>query len=253
MVKITVYSAKGVKKGTTSLPSGLTAEENLPLLAQAIRVYGDRKHPGLSKVKTRGVVTGSTRKIYRQKGTGSARHGARNAPIFVGGGIAHGPKGIKRVLSLPAKMRRKAFRVALTLKAKEGNLIAIEAVSNFTKTKEIAHLIKTINPDMENSANNFRYTLVLSEKNRKVAKIARNIANLEVMPFRNLNAESVYLGGVIIIDQEAFTEKIDSQGKVKQSQKEVLQVKKELPIKTKKESKTSQTKKIRKVKKGAKK
>jgi len=73
------------------------------------------------------------------------------------------------------------------------------------------------------------------------------------MPFRNLNAESVYLGGVIIIDQEAFTEKIDSQGKVKQSQKEVLQVKKELPIKTKKESKTSQTKKIRKVKKGAKK
>src|SRR3989344_5464652 len=207
MIKLNVYSPKATKKEAIPLPKSLEAKVNMKLLAQAIRVYEDRSHPGLSQVKTRGEVKISTRKIYKQKGTGYARHGARNAPIFVGGGIAHGPKGIKRVLSLPAKMRRKAFRVALTLKAKEGNLIAIEAVSNFTKTKEIAHLIKTINPDMENSANNFRYTLVLSEKNRKVAKIARNIANLEVMPFRNLNAESVYLGGVIIIDQEAFTEK----------------------------------------------
>ena len=108
---------------------------NKILLTQAIRVYTARRHPGLSKVKTRGEVIASTRKIYRQKGTGQARHGAISAPIFVGGGVAHGPKGVKRQLSLPKKMRRKALSIALSVKAKEGNLLVVEGISKLKKNK----------------------------------------------------------------------------------------------------------------------
>src|SRR3990170_7427665 len=126
MIKLTIYSAKGTRKGSTNLPKSFIEKENLALLSQAVRVYEDRKHPGLSKVKTRGEVTASTRKIYRQKGTGGARHGAISAPIFVGGGIAHGPKGVKRILSLPKKMRKKALISSLNWKLKDSELFVID-------------------------------------------------------------------------------------------------------------------------------
>src|SRR3989344_3759198 len=134
MVKLDVYSAKGIKKGYANLPERFVEKENLPLLAQAIRVYEARLHPGLAKVKTRGEVIASTRKIYRQKGTGGARHGAKSAPIFVGGGVTHGPKGLKRILTLPAKMRKKALGTALSLKAKEEKVFVIDGVSGFKKS-----------------------------------------------------------------------------------------------------------------------
>src|SRR3990167_6881084 len=106
MIKLNVYSPKATKKEAIPLLKSLEAKVNMKLLAQAIRVYEDRSHPGLSQVKTRGEVKISTRKIYKQKGTGYARHGAKSAPIFVGGGIAHGPKGIKRKLALPKKKKK---------------------------------------------------------------------------------------------------------------------------------------------------
>ena len=77
MNKIDVYSIDASKKGDILTPANFKEKLNLELLSQAIRVYGDRKHPGLNKTKTRGEVRISTRKIYRQKGTGFARHGAK--------------------------------------------------------------------------------------------------------------------------------------------------------------------------------
>src|SRR3990167_4989258 len=199
MVKLDVYSAKGIKKGSTNLPERFVEKENLPLLAQAIRVYEARLHPGLAKVKTRGEVIASTRKIYRQKGTGGARHGAKSAPIFVGGGVAHGPKGLKRSLSLPARMRKIALGAALTMAAKEGKLLVVDALSDFKKTKEIAALLKKIGGS--------RFTLVLSDQNLQLQKLARNISNINIIPFRGLNAHGGYLGGTIILDKEALSPK----------------------------------------------
>src|SRR3990167_9301765 len=109
MVKLTIYSAKGIRKGSTNLPNNFVEKINLPLMAQAVRVYEDRQHPGLAKAKTRGEVTASTRKIYRQKGTGGARHGAISAPIFRGGGIAFGPKPRNFELKLSKQMKKKAL------------------------------------------------------------------------------------------------------------------------------------------------
>ena len=141
MNKLNVYTSKGVKKAPVSFPKVFQEKENLVLLAQAIRVYEWKKHPGLSKVKTRGEVVASTRKIYRQKGTGRARHGAKSAPIFVGGGKAHGPRGVKRKLAFPRKMRQRALKIALTMKAKDRAMIVIEEISSLKKTKEAQQLL----------------------------------------------------------------------------------------------------------------
>ena len=144
MSKLNVYTSKGTQKTSMSLPKKFSEQENMALLAQAIRVYEDKLHLGLSKTKTRGEVALSKRKAWRQKGTGRARHGARSAPIFAGGGVTHGPKGVKTKLGLPKKMRRKALGVALSIKAKNGKVLVVDGLSSLKKTKEAAALLDNI-------------------------------------------------------------------------------------------------------------
>src|SRR5581483_3879222 len=118
-----VYDLKGKAIGRVTLPSEVFGvEENPHLLAQAVRVYLANQRQGTVSTKTRGEVQGSTRKIYRQKGTGRARHGGIRAPIFVHGGIVFGPKPREFSLSMPQKMRRLALFTALSGKVKDGEL-----------------------------------------------------------------------------------------------------------------------------------
>lgn len=187
------------------MPKIMQEKENLVLLAQAIRVYEAKSHPALSKTKSRGEVALSKRKIWRQKGTGRARHGARSAPIFVGGGKAHGPKGVKRKLVLPKKMRQKALKVALTLKAKDNELMFLDGISLLKKTKDAAALLDKI-AGKEKFKKTKRYTLALSEKNSNAKLALRNLKNVDVVRFSDLNAYTVYFGGVLVIDKEALGE-----------------------------------------------
>lgn len=206
-MKINVYSEKGIKKSSIPLPKKFQEKENLVLLAQAIRVYEARSHPGLSKVKSRGEVSASKAKIYRQKGTGRARHGARSAPIFVGGGVTHGPRGVKRKLNLPKKMRRRAFKVALALKAKDGQLIVVDGLSSLKKTKNAASLLNKIASKEKNTSKKGRFTIALSDKNKDAVLPLRNIKNVNTARFSDLNAYLVYFGGTLLIDREAWGEK----------------------------------------------
>lgn len=210
MTKLDVFSAKGVKKQAVNLPKDFIEKENPALLAQAIRVYEGRRHPGLSKIKTRGEVVASKRKIYRQKGTGRARHGALSAPIFVGGGKAHGPKGVKRKLELPKKMRRKAVSVALGLKVKNGDLLVVEGLSSLKKTKEAQKLVDKI---LTNKKKRDKVSFVLSEKNFSAVRAIRNLPNAEAVSFHNLNAYQVFYGGVLILDKEILTLKTKAKTK----------------------------------------
>jgi len=206
MIKLNVYSHSGTKKTSINMPKDLIEKENKTLLAQAIRVYEFGKHPGLSKVKTRGEVKASKRKIYRQKGTGQARHGAKSAPIFVGGGKAHGPKGVKRVLTLPKKMRQKALRIALSMKAADKRLIVIDGIESLKKTKETSSLINKIIKSEKEIGNKSRFTFLLSEKNKGVEKFIRNIENAKTLLFKDLNAYTTYFGGALVVDKKAFEE-----------------------------------------------
>ena len=207
MIKLNVYSAKGVKRGTTNMPRDLLANNNLLLLAQAIRVYEDRSHKGTSKVKTRGQVRASTAKIWRQKGTGRARHGDIAAPIFVGGGVAHGPKGVKRILFLPKKMRQAALKVSLSLKAKEGKLVVADNLGQLSKTKEAKKFLDSIIGTILESELPSKVTVVLSNASKNAVNVFKNIKNLEITFFKNLNAYKVYFGGLVILDKEILTRK----------------------------------------------
>jgi large subunit ribosomal protein L4 len=206
-MKINAYTHKGVRKSTGfSLPKEYVEKENSALLAQAIRVYEDNKHPGLSKTKTRSEINLTKRKAHRQKGTGMARHGAKSAPIFVGGSKAHGPKGIKRKLTLSKKMKKKALHIAMTSKVNNSEMVVVNGAGNLTKTKDAAVLIDKIAEKEDNVRENGKFTFVLSENDKGVVLALRNIPNIATVSFRNLNVYDIYFGGMIVIDQDAFGE-----------------------------------------------
>ncbi len=197
-MKVLTYSATGRKLTATTLPRGFSEKANPTLLAQALRVYEDRARPGEAKAKTRGEVSRTTRKWYRQKGTGRARHGARSAPIFVGGGKAHGPTGTNRTLVLPKKVRERALKVALGLKSKEKQLIVVSGLAEIKKTKEANQLIKKISGGAKH------LTLALSGKTKTVTRAFRNLAQVRVVRYQDLNVRDVFYGGLLVIDKEAL-------------------------------------------------
>ncbi|OGM09433.1 50S ribosomal protein L4 [Candidatus Woesebacteria bacterium RBG_13_34_9] len=203
-MNVNVYSSKGIYKGVKTLPKYMVVDKSINLLTQAIRVYQDRKHFGFAKAKTRGEVNISTRKIYRQKGTGFARHGAKSAPIFIGGGVAHGPTGVKRKLILARKMRRGALAMAFSLKAKNKEVFIIDGISSFRKTKEASLLINKI-IEKEKLHSKAKIIICLSERNRNLVNFFRNIKNVDVEFYRNLNAEKVISTQILLIDSECFT------------------------------------------------
>lgn len=206
MIKLPTYNSKGIKAEDTLLPRKFETKVNKILLAQAIRVYENRLHPGLSKTKTRGEVKASTKKIYRQKGTGGARHGARSAPIFVGGGKAHGPKGVKRTLVLSKKMRRKATAVAISLLASDQRLFVLKDVFALKKTKTAVSLIEKILKSQKIEKKNPSITFWFSNKNIRKSLYLRNIKNVVVKHISSINAYDVYFSGISIIDKDSIAE-----------------------------------------------
>ena len=116
-LNIDVFDIKGKNVGSISLPESIfKAKVNPQVVAQAVRVYLANQRQGTSSTKTRGEVQGSTRKIYRQKGTGRARHGSIRAPIFVHGGVAFGPKPRDFSLKIPSKIKQQALFSAFSSK-----------------------------------------------------------------------------------------------------------------------------------------
>jgi len=112
---------------------------NVGLMHQAFVRQMANARLGTHKTKTRSEINRTKAKWYRQKGTGRARHGSRNSPIFVGGGKAHGPQPRKYTKQMPKKMRREALRSALSAKAAEGELVVVsELVMDVPKTRDMA-------------------------------------------------------------------------------------------------------------------
>jgi large subunit ribosomal protein L4 len=139
--------------------------------------------PRLAKTKQRSEVKGSTAKIYAQKGTGGARHSSRKAPIFVGGGIAHGPKGANyRLKKINKKVRKLGLFHILSQKNKVKSLFVIEDFSSEIKKTKIFNqfLVK----------HNLKNSLIISDKKsiQKIIKSTRNIPNLKIIDQEGANA-----------------------------------------------------------------
>ena len=139
--------------------------------------------PRLAKTKQRGEITGSTAKIYAQKGTGGARHSSRKAPIFVGGGVAHGPKGaVYKIKKINKKIKKLGLLHILSQKNKIKSLYVVEDFKNeIKKTKIFNNFLKKCN--LKNS-------LIISDKDSKmkIIKSARNIPNLKIIEQEGTNA-----------------------------------------------------------------
>jgi len=202
MKTINCYTVSG-SKSSLELPNLLKEKVNFGLLAQAWRVYEWRRHKELSKVKTRGEVSLSTAKIWRQKGTGRARHGSRSAPIFVGGGVAHGPKGVRRILSVSKKMAKKALLHSLSYKADKNQIFVVSGLSKIFKTKDAERLVEIIK-SKENIKNRSSFCLVIKRENSGLERAFRNLENFKVLFLENLNAMDVLSSDYLIFEKGAF-------------------------------------------------
>jgi large subunit ribosomal protein L4 len=185
-MNIPVFDIKGKKLGPWKLEDSVFGKENAAILTQAIRVYTSNSHQKTHKVLTRGEVTGSTRKIYRQKGTGNARHGAKYAPIFVGGGIAHGPTGIRpENMILPKNMRRRALAAAMAAKLVNGSVSGISGLKDFTgKTSGAIELLSAVATHPKNS--------VLIVTDGKASSLYLSVSNLQGVSMKRASLVNAY-------------------------------------------------------------
>lgn len=181
-MKVPVFNMAGEEVSTYELPASVfEATVNRDLMHQALVRQMANARQGNHKAKTRAEVRYSTAKIYRQKGTGRARHGSRKAPIFVGGGKAHGPRPRKYVKNMPRKMRRAALCSALSVKAGAGDIVLVDDIQmDAPKTKQMATMARAL-------AGNETVLLLLPDRNENVEKSARNLADLKALRANYLN------------------------------------------------------------------
>ena len=201
---VPVFNLSGKKKGSVELPKEIFgAKINQRLMAQAVRVYLVNQRQGSASTKTRGEVTGSTRKIYRQKGTGRARHGSIKAPIFVGGGTVFGPRPRKFELKLSKQMRKKALFSALSQKFIDQKISVVDPEGANGKTKELASLLKNLNLLTKKERDNL--VLYVSDSNLSTKRAARNIRGVTVRGAQSINTYEVLANKHLVFDKGAVS------------------------------------------------
>lgn len=197
-ISVSFYGLDGKIAGKISLPGEIfAAKVNPTLMAQAVRVYLSNQRTGTSSTKTRSEVAGTTKKMYRQKGTGRARHGAAKAPIFVGGGITFGPKPRDFSLDLPKKMKRRALFSALTEKLLENNVKVLDTASVTGKTREMAEALKNLNIAG-------KVMVVVDSKGKLTAQATRNIKGVTVQNASNLTTYEVLSAKTILFSKTSI-------------------------------------------------
>ena len=198
-MEVSVVNMTGQEVGSIELPTSIfEAKINRGLMHQALVRQMANKRLGTHKVKGRSEVNRTNRKMYRQKGTGNARHGSRRAPIFVGGGIAHGPYVRDYTKKMPRKMRRAALRSALSAKAASGDIVVLENVAMSTvKTKEMAATQVTLVGAQS-------ALLLLADRNENVEKSTRNLASMKALRANYLNIRDLLGYNKILMPLDAL-------------------------------------------------
>ncbi|QIE47020.1 50S ribosomal protein L4 [Pseudohalocynthiibacter aestuariivivens] len=192
-MKLDVIKLDGSKAGSVDLGEDIfDLEPRADILHRVVRWQRNKAQAGTHKVKTRSEVSYSTKKIYRQKGTGGARHGARSAPIFRGGGIYKGPVVRSHGHDLPKKVRMLGLKLALSAKAKAGELIVIESAASDGKTGALAKQVKELG---------WKRALIIdgAEVNEDFAKAARNIEGLDILPTMGANVYDILKRDTLVL------------------------------------------------------
>ena len=182
-MKLQAINIDGKKTGDIELSDKIfSVKPNKQLIQSIVDYQLNHFKPRTAKTKQRNEVKGSTAKIYAQKGTGGARHSSRKAPIFVGGGVAHGPKGsVYKIKKINKKIRKLGLLHLLSQKNKVNSLFVVEDFKNeITKTKLFNKFLEK---------NNLKNSLIISDENSKlkIIKSARNIPNLKIIDQEGTN------------------------------------------------------------------
>ncbi len=193
-MKLDVIKLDGGAAGDVELAEDVFGlEPRADILHRVVRWQRNKAQQGTHKVKTRSETSYSTKKIYRQKGTGGARHGDRNAPIFRKGGIYKGPTPRSHAHDLPKKVRKLGLKHALSSKAATGNLVVLDAASlDEAKTKVLAKQVKDLG---------WKRALIIdgAEVNENFARAAANIDGLDVLPSIGANVMDILKRDTLVI------------------------------------------------------
>lgn len=181
-------------------PEVFGVEVNRHFLWEVVKWQLASRRQGTHSTKTRGEVAYSGRKLLPQKGTGNARHGDRGANIFVGGGVAHGPKPRDYYYSLPKKVRKLGLKMALSLKAKENNLLVVDdiQIGDVPKTKKALEILKELNIDKD------KVLVVVPQKDEVIYKSFRNLPKVSVLPVEGLNVYSILWADKVLMTAQAL-------------------------------------------------
>ena len=193
-MKLDVINLDGASAGQVELADAIfDLEPRTDILHRVVRWQRNKAQAGTHKVKTRSEVSYSTKKIYRQKGTGGARHGSRKAPIFRKGGIYKGPTPRSHAHELPKKFRKLGLKHALSAKVAAGELVIIEAAAMAeAKTAQLAKQVKNLG---------WKRALIIdgATVDANFAQAARNIDGLDVLPSMGANVYDILKRDTLVL------------------------------------------------------
>lgn len=197
-MKTDIYNTQGKSAGTIDLPESVFGLPwNADLVHQVVLSMQSNARTNTTHTKDRSEVSGTGKKPWRQKGTGNARHGSRRSPIWVGGGVAHGPRNERDYTKkINKKAKTKALFTALSQKLRDGHILFVEpVVMKEIKTKDAEAIVKalsgvkgfeTITTDKKNNI-----LMTLPVKDEAAEKSFRNLSYLTIDDIRNLNPVDV--------------------------------------------------------------
>lgn len=220
-MEATIYSVNGKSAGKIKLPENIFGLNwNADLVHQVATSMASSARKPYAHTKTRGEVRGGGKKPWRQKGTGRARHGSTRSPIWVGGGVAHGPRNDKNFeRKVSKKMKTKALYTLLSAKLRDGEILFVDSLGlNAPKTKEAVAALKNLSAieGFEKLSTKKRNAalVALSGKSEAVEKSMRNVGSVEVVEVRNLNPLLLLSKKFVIIENpEEALKKLPSHGK----------------------------------------
>jgi large subunit ribosomal protein L4 len=202
-----IYNQKGAEAGSINLPAKVFAAKwRADLVHQVVEGMRSNKRAGTADTKNRGEVRGGGRKPWKQKGTGRARHGSTRSPLWVGGGVTHGPlaeKNYKRKIS--KKMRAQALFSVLSKKLKDKEILFVDSLSlPGIKTKKAVEIMKNLAKisgfKLFTTSKKIKVLVALYGRNEKAEKSFRNLPQLEIVFLKNLNPLDVLNHQYLLIE-----------------------------------------------------
>jgi large subunit ribosomal protein L4 len=197
-MELAIYNQQGQDTGRKAVLNDevFAIEANEHAIYLDVKQYLANQRQGTHKAKERSEVSGSTRKLHKQKGGGGSRIGDINSPVLVGGGRVFGPRPRDYRFKLNKKLKQLARKSALTVKAQEGQIIVVDNINlDAVKTKDFVNITKNL------KVNDKKVLFVLSDKNNNVYLSARNVPNTYLMSASDINTYALLNNNAIVITE----------------------------------------------------